>query len=368
MNYFSILFLISGFHGSFLALVLITKSFKKINANLFLALLLIIVSAYQLKEFIIIEGHFALFPHLMAAFVPLLYLIGPLYYFYIKNSIVKTVNLSRIDILHLVPSFICFLTILPFYLKSGAEKLSMYHTTYPGDFQLAPNRVIYYGLILVSMFVYCLKSISLINQENKYNDGRTTRSIKLTLVWLKYYTWSFMFFILLFFVAQLIFILTDFYRYYVILTTILASSIMIHFVGYWAIKESKITSFGEGEKERKSGVSKAKVQELKSTILDMLETKKVYLMDGLDARYFCKNLSINSQYLSQMINDEFNCSLTHLINSYRIEEAKRIIKNNNYDHLNFLGIAFEVGFSNKNTFTRAFKRHTGMTPSEFKGK
>ncbi|NIS38505.1 helix-turn-helix domain-containing protein, partial [Candidatus Saccharibacteria bacterium] len=30
------------------------------------------------------------------------------------------------------------------------------------------------------------------------------------------------------------------------------------------------------------------------------------------------------------------------------------------------GIAMEVGFSTKNTFTRAFKRHTGQTPSDFR--
>lgn len=366
MKYFSILFLISGFQGSFLALVLIVKNLRKLNANLFLALLLIIVSLYQFKELIIIEGYFASFPHLMAALVPLLYLIGPLYYFYIKFSIARTVNLKKIDILHLVPSLICFLTILPFYLKSGAEKLAMYHAPQPGDFQMSSSKGLYYGLILIFMFFYCLKSLSLITKENGFFDGRTTRSNKMTMIWLKYYTWSFMFFIALFLTAQLIFIFVESFRYYIMLSTILASSIMIHFVGYWATKESKIASLGEGDKERKSGISKAKGEELKSIILDMLEIKKVYIMSDLDTQYFCKNLSINSQYLSQMINDEFNCSLTHLINSYRIEEAKRMIKSNSYDHLNFLGIAFEVGFSNKNTFTRTFKRHTGMTPSEFK--
>jgi len=37
-----------------------------------------------------------------------------------------------------------------------------------------------------------------------------------------------------------------------------------------------------------------------------------------------------------------------------------------YNHLNFLGIAIETGFNTKNTFTRTFKRHTGKTPSQFK--
>ena len=39
-----------------------------------------------------------------------------------------------------------------------------------------------------------------------------------------------------------------------------------------------------------------------------------------------------------------------------------------YNHQNILNIATKYGFSNHDTFTRAFKRITGLTPIEFKEK
>ena len=98
----------------------------------------------------------------------------------------------------------------------------------------------------------------------------------------------------------------------------------------------------------------------------LLENEKVFKKNDLTSKFFCNELSINSKYLSHVVNTEFNCNLTYLVNSYRVEEAKKMIWDKKYVHLNFLGIAIESGFNTKNTFTRSFKRHTGMTPTEYK--
>lgn len=365
MRIFSLLFLISAVHGYYLVLILLSKGLHRNRANLFLAALLFIVSGYLLKDHLILEGQFSTFPHLMAVFVPFFYLLGPLYHFYIRTTLQGSPSFNKWSIIHLVPALICFLTILPFYLKSGAEKLALYDAPQPEDFRLESNRVLYYGSIFLSVLWYTLQSLFLINEKQKVLDGRTHRALNLQLPWLKNYTKAFLFFLLCFLLAQLIFIFTDFHQYYVMLSTVLAFSILIHFVGYWGIKESRILS-DQPASNSPTKLSADKTRELKAELIQILEHEKVYLKSDLSAKYFCDRLEVNSQYFSRLINSEFNCSFTHLINSYRIEKAKSMIKDPSYTHLSLLGIAIECGFNTKNTFTRAFKRHTGITPSAFK--
>lgn len=55
-----------------------------------------------------------------------------------------------------------------------------------------------------------------------------------------------------------------------------------------------------------------------------------------------------------------------LVNSYRVEEAKRLLldpKNSNYT---ILSVGFEAGFNSKTTFNTVFKKFTGLSPTEFK--
>jgi len=53
--------------------------------------------------------------------------------------------------------------------------------------------------------------------------------------------------------------------------------------------------------------------------------------------------------------------MTYLTN-YRIGEAKRLIQESN---LNFSQIALAVGYDNIYYFSTIFKKHTGMTPTEY---
>lgn len=363
-DFFSIGYLLSISHGAFLIFVLFIRNWKKIGANTFLIVLIVIITGYLAREYLYLQGRFDDFPHLMAVFVPLLYFIGPLYFFYIALSIRKNFQFRPKHLLHAVPSLVCFLTILPFYLLTGEEKLSMFNAPGPGNLELNSNRIFYYGLMLISWTYYGIEAFRLISSKEHSQDMRNLKPHRHKFVWLKRYTEVFLFISLLFFIVQLIFIFTDLYPYYFMLGIVLASSLLIHFVGYWALKESRIT--GAESSSPGLNLSKNRMEAYKGQLVSLMENEKTYADGQLAIDDLAEMLSTNSKYLSYLINKEFKCSVTHFINSYRIEAAKKMIKDSNYDHLNFLGIAAGVGFNTKNTFTRAFKRHTGMTPSQFK--
>ena len=77
-----------------------------------------------------------------------------------------------------------------------------------------------------------------------------------------------------------------------------------------------------------------------------------------------QKLDISPHKLSQLLNDNLGKSFSIFINEYRIEEAKKLLKENNQYTLEAIG--FESGFSSKSTFYATFKKIIGETPSEFK--
>ena len=78
--------------------------------------------------------------------------------------------------------------------------------------------------------------------------------------------------------------------------------------------------------------------------------------------------NIPQNYLSQVINETFNCNFYDFINGHRIKEAIPILTDPKRQHLSILEILYDVGFNSKSTFYSAFAKETGMTPKAYKNK
>ena len=68
--------------------------------------------------------------------------------------------------------------------------------------------------------------------------------------------------------------------------------------------------------------------------------------------------------MSQVISQDLNTSFYELVSGYRIGEAKRLLHAAPQETV--LEIAMNVGFNSKSAFHNAFRRCTGLTPSEFR--
>jgi AraC-like DNA-binding protein len=101
-------------------------------------------------------------------------------------------------------------------------------------------------------------------------------------------------------------------------------------------------------------------------LLDLMEKEKPYTDGGLTLNKLAKALAISPHHLSQMINEQLNQNFFDFINLYRIEEAKRMLVDPARKHYSVLAISEEVGFNSKSAFNAAFKKHTQMTPSDFR--
>jgi len=119
-------------------------------------------------------------------------------------------------------------------------------------------------------------------------------------------------------------------------------------------------------KYKPSTLEPEKVERYLKKLFYAIEIEKVYRDEDLSLQSLAEKLSIPPRELSQVINERLDMNYSNFINSYRIEEAKNLLFALGENDQSILDIAYEVGFNSKAVFNRAFKKFTGMTPSQFR--
>lgn len=99
----------------------------------------------------------------------------------------------------------------------------------------------------------------------------------------------------------------------------------------------------------------------------LIEEEKIYKQESLHLEDVAAKLATNRTYVAQMMKTEFDTTFSAYINNCRVEEAKRIMENDEGEEL-MQTIAWECGFSSISNFNKVFKNVTGMTPSEWRKK
>jgi AraC-like DNA-binding protein len=107
------------------------------------------------------------------------------------------------------------------------------------------------------------------------------------------------------------------------------------------------------------------LEQWKKRIEKLMTEEKLYLESELTLTDLAQRLKTNVSVLSAVINGAFNKNFNDFVNEYRVEEVKRMLKDPAAKHLSLLGIGIECGFNSKSTFNRAFRKATGVAPSEY---
>lgn len=122
----------------------------------------------------------------------------------------------------------------------------------------------------------------------------------------------------------------------------------------------------EKEKETAEPVVEAKIEanaEYRAKLEEWMQTEKPYLNADFRLTDLQQILPLNRTYLSQLINNEYDYNFYQFVTNYRIEEAKRLMREN--PNLQMQEVADRSGFSSPTVFSRVFSRETGKTPREW---
>lgn len=102
------------------------------------------------------------------------------------------------------------------------------------------------------------------------------------------------------------------------------------------------------------------------TLQHLMGFEKIYRNPELNLSLTAELLGISACYLSGMVNGITNRSFNDYINGYRIADVKRNLHSEEFEHYTIMSIGLEAGFNSKSAFYNAFKKYTGITPSQYR--
>lgn len=279
------------------------------------------------------------------------FLFGPSLYLFTESIINSDFNYNRYHLFHAVPFVFQIINLLLLDIINNSIMF-----------------IIMQGHILVYMY-FCLKLLGIF--ENKLREFYSSVE-KRNLGWLKVVVYAFIFMWLID-LTDLIFMLFLDVNYFNPYTALISVSINFIFANLLFLQSLKhpeiITGEVNGSEKSKYEYSKLddkrKEEYLKNLEL-IFKTKKPYLSPNLTLDELSNISKIPARQISQIINESLNKNFYDYINGFRIEEAKKILSEHSKTKKTILEILYEVGFNSKSVFNTAFKRQTGLTPSEFK--
>jgi AraC-like DNA-binding protein len=105
---------------------------------------------------------------------------------------------------------------------------------------------------------------------------------------------------------------------------------------------------------------------LKEKLEQLFNETHPYLQHNLKITDVASSLGTNRTYLSKLIHDSYNTNFSGFVNGYRVQEAAKMLRQENFGNYTTKSIAEMAGFNNYNSFTKAFITATGTTPGKFR--
>jgi AraC-like DNA-binding protein len=358
------------FQFLFFAVFLLTYKKGKQASNLIFATFLIAISLVFLNDiFYYFQSDIIIWcPHLFEAGSSFMFLIPPALYFYTLSLIYRDFKFRKIHVINLIPFIIDFIYVsLKFHMHSADIKRELLITgsVYSGtEFWIRTNVIhaLVFGYIIAALMAlrkYRLKIL----ETYSFMDRTSLTWLSWILIW--YFSIE-----LVYTSKHLVFLLIG--QYYEILVLIAKGSYLVFsvFVIYKGLKQpdifNGIDENGRKQKYRKYLLPQSQKDYYLEKLLTYMDDEKPYLNPSLSMPELAEKIPVAPHYLSQIINDSLDQNFFDFINSYRIRESKKLLADISNHRRTILNILYETGFNSKSVFNEAFKKHTGMTPSEFR--
>jgi len=314
------------------------------------------------------SGIMKLSPHLFEVGSSFMFLVPPALYFYTISILYYDFKFAKVHLIHLIPFILDFIFVsFKFHFHNSdlkRELLVMGSVYTETEFWIRSNvlHFLVFGYIIAALIAIRKYRMKILNTFS-YKERIGMSWLSSILIW--YFLIEF-----IYTTKHLVFLAVG--HYYEILIAIAKCSYLAFsvFVVYKGLKQPEIFNGieenGKKQKYKKYLLAESQREYYLQKLLAYMEAEKPYLNPFLSMPELAEKIPMTPHYLSQIINDSLNKNFFDFINSYRIRESQKLLMDMSNHKRTILNILYETGFNSKSVFNESFKKHTGMTPSEFR--
>ena len=124
----------------------------------------------------------------------------------------------------------------------------------------------------------------------------------------------------------------------------------------------------EATKYQRNRLEADEAADLVAGLERLMTEDELYRDSSLTAQVLADGLGVTPHLLSQVLNVHIGKSFYAFVNQHRAEALKGALADPNQRDQKVLDLALAVGFNSKSTVNSVFKKHTGLTPTQFRAK
>jgi AraC-like DNA-binding protein len=350
--------------GLFVAALLVARPGADRRANLVLSALMFTLSLSIIYP-LLFEAWPALSTmHAVVVIEPFQFLMTPLMGLYVRLLLVPDYRPRPVQLLHLLP-----------FALIGVFSLKRIPPGFEGQAHgLAPTATeILWALLVIQAFLYLLPATRLLFRYRHSLRDEESNLAGIDLSWLWWFVHSFL-------------TLTTIYA--VLLVVVMhgpkelpvrpylsiALTVVVFVVGQRALMQRKPPVIEGLEKKASAPAASAprvvvtpeEAAEIKIRLVRAMEADRLYLDSELSLSDLVTRIGATRNQVSYVINTHLGKNFYDFVNEYRVREVVRQMNEKAAEDLKITAIAFDAGFNSKPAFNLVFKKHTGLTPSEYR--
>jgi AraC-like DNA-binding protein len=295
---------------------------------------------------------------------PVIYTWAASFYLYIASLLNPSFRLSVRHSIHLVPAVIVLVyLIITYYSKDYATRMDLINKDGYAYKVYALFQTIFNAQIIgynISALVKFRTYVNDCKEEYSVLDGPSNFWLKLSIF--GFFTACMIVQASIYFRAHLIWPAINWYLISNI--TFLLFFILLFYVAI--LNPAVIVNASAGEKYRKSSVMASEARKLADLLDTYMEKKQPYRKSSISLKDLATETGIQERHLSQVINEIKKQNFFDYVNSFRVRATMELLSDPDQKQRKMLDILFDCGFNSKTTFNAAFKKYTGLTPSEYR--